>query len=329
MQAAAFQLNGPAVDPQASAGIRGDRPDAEEHAAFVDCGLGIGFEMRAELSQIPDPDLHPIQVRLFRIPETRVFHREADPRGPEGSPVHLNHLLCSGDGLTGFLLRQDRFRLHQPVQAAGVPDFRPNLQESQSVRNLPGQGKDPVRREMHLRPVQEPDAPIQPGTGIPAGIGLHAGVYVDRDPVFRPVFHQAGQIHEKRRVSVMLQGGFAAVDFHGGVHHRPVNLQPDTAVLPFPGDGHILCVVSQAAGKVSHVRLSRRIGRDRRPDHAVVGQVHRDSRIRFQLTDRIQQAFPVRPLLIQTKTFHPVSLRSVILSSLFSLISERSDSAIS
>ena len=305
--AAAPELHRFSVDPQAPTGIRGNGPDPEEDAAFVQRSLRSLFQVCAEGTQVPDSHCHTVEMGVVRVPKQRMVHRKADSRGLRCSGVDLDDLFSAGNAFRRALPGQDCFRFRQPVFAAGVPDIGPDLHIGGVFRNFPGQGKDAVRDEMELRPVEQLYAAVQAGTGIPAGVGLHTGVHVDGDPVFGTVCHQAGQIHKERRVAVVLQGGFAAVDVHRRVHHGAVNLQADAAGFPLPGNHDGFGIAGQSAGEVSHVRPGRSVRRDRCADHAVMGQVDLRSGVLLQLADGIQQPFPVSPLLIQAYAFHSVS----------------------
>ena len=285
MDAAALQFDGLSVNPQSTPGIRRNGPDTEERAAFIDGRDRIRLKMGAEFPEITYLHPDPVQVGLPGVPEFRVFHGKTDPGGFTGSGVDLDDLFCAGGFHACFFIRQDRLSLRKAVGAAVAPDLRPDLQIGNAVRDFLGKGIDSVRSEMDLRTVQEFNAAVQSGTGIPAGIGLHAGVDIDRNPVFGAVFCQAGQIHIERRISVMLHGGFAAVDLHRSIHHGPVDLQADTSVLPLTGNLHHLRIAGQSAGEVSHIRPGRSIRRDRSADHTVMGQADDGSRIRLQLAD--------------------------------------------
>ena len=230
--------------------------------------------MGAEFAQVLHPYRNMVQVRFLRAPQQRVFHRKMNPGRFRGTGIHLDHLLRAGQPFRGPLPGQYSFRLRQPVAPAVIPDLGLYFQESESVRYLPGYREYPVRGNMYLRPVQQLHSPVQSGSGIPAGIGLHTGIHIDGNPVFSPVGRQPGQVHIERRVAVMLHRRFAPVDLHRSIHHRPVNLQPDAAFPPLPGNRHIPGIAAQSAGKISHIGPGRRVRRNRRADHPVMGQVH-------------------------------------------------------
>ena len=97
---------------------------------------------------------------------------------------------------------------------------------------------------------------------------------MNRNPVRFAKGCQPGQVHIKRRVPVVLRGGFAPVHFNRGVHHGPVELKANAVALPFRGNENFLGIVADPAGKIAHIRLPRSVRRYGCADHAIVRQVH-------------------------------------------------------
>ena len=319
MHAAALQLHGFSVDLQASHRVGRDRPDPGQHFRLV-CRLCILFlKMRPESAGVRYPDFDPVQVRMLRVPENRIRNGQRNPCRFPAPGAHMDDPFRGGGDLTGILTDQYHLCLRQPVFRLFIADLRFGFQEGIPVRHFPGIGKNAVRCDMHLRPVQEKNASVQPGARIPPGIRLHAGIDVDRNPVLFPVGNPVRQIRVERRVSVMLHAYFGSVDLHGSVHHRSVKQQSGTAVLPIRGDQKFPGIVAQSPGKVPHIRPGRSIRRYRRPDHPVMGQVHHRPGILLQHGIGIQESSSERPFFVNTDPFHFFSSRGCFPLLLFCL----------
>ena len=128
--------------------------------------------------------------------------------------------------------------------------------------------------DMQLRHVDQRHAPEQPRPGIPAGIGLHAGVHRDDDGIRLAGIDQPGDVHLEGRIAVVVQRGLGPVDLDGGVHHRAVQPQRDPLPRPFGGDVQLPPVVGDAGVEIAAGRPRGRFGIDVALDHVIVGQVH-------------------------------------------------------
>ena len=306
MEASSPQLDGLSIDPESPDGVGGHGPDSEQHLRFVDSLFSVLFEVGPEPAHVPDPDPDPVQVRGFRIPQFRIPYRQGNPGCLPASGAHVNHAFPGSGSLSRAFPDQENLRLGQAVFSGFVADLRLRFKKCAAVRDLPGIRENPVRCDMHPGSVHQEHAAVQPGPGIPPGIGLHARVDVHGNPVFSAERGQARQVDVERRVPVVLQPRSVPVHVHCRVHHRAVKLQSDTVVLPFLRNGEIFCVVAQPAGKVSHIGPGRGVRAYRRGNHSVVRQVHRDSRILLQHARRIQESPPERPVFIDSDAFHQI-----------------------
>ena len=82
--------------------------------------------------------------------------------------------------------------------------------------------------------------------GVPAGVGLHAGIDGNRHAVFLSEVYILRDIDRKRCIPVMVQSAFAAVDLDRRVHHDAVKVKENLLVLPLFRDLKIFAVARDA-----------------------------------------------------------------------------------
>lgn len=110
--------------------------------------------------------------------------------------------------------------------------------------------------------------------GIPAGIGLHAGIDRHGNPVFLPVIERVSEIHRKGRISVVMTSQQTSVYRYGRVHHHTVKVEINLLPLPLCRDVQLLRVSGHPLGVVPHGRPRRRVRAHVALDHIVVGKVY-------------------------------------------------------
>ena len=115
---------------------------------------------------------------------------------------------------------------------------------------------------------------VNSGAGIPAAVGLHAGVYHNGNTVFLPVIQAVGNIHRKGGIPVMMQLYKAAVDGNRCVHHGSVKFQENLLSFPFCRNLQILRISGCPFGKIAHGRSRRCIRFHITFDHVIMRQVY-------------------------------------------------------
>lgn len=140
----------------------------------------------------------------------------------------------------------------------------------------------PIACNMKFRHVDESDTAKNPCSCVPAGIGLHTGIYNNSYPVGFSEIDIRCDIYGKRDVPVVLQTGFSSIYVDCGVHHNSVKMQINFLVCPCFGNFNIFsirgdscCVISAGAcrrGCPGHISL----------DHIVVRKIYFPSAFCFR-----------------------------------------------
>ena len=110
--------------------------------------------------------------------------------------------------------------------------------------------------------------------GVPAGIGLHAGIHRDRNPVTLPQIQSVGNIHGKWCVSVVMPLYQTAVDGHRSIHHHPVKMKVHSFPLPFLRYCQKFGVGTHPCRKIPHGRPRRRVLSHIPSNHVIVRKLH-------------------------------------------------------
>ena len=250
VDAAAPELHGLAVEPEAVDGVGGNGADAEGSLRRVgDRAVG------------GDGGPQPVQVGIFRAPQGRVFHGQGDGQrrfltGPDRHGV--------GDGGGAFDFRAD-LGLPGPVRGDQVADFHHGLM----LIRLHRLDEHVPRLHPDVAAGPQEHVPVQARAGIPAGGGLHI-VGDDFQLVAAVEPGVFGQVHQKRRVAVGMLGNLIAVPDDLGIAVGAVHVQNQMCRLFGP---QVADVVGAAAHKEAVGGAAGGLGVPGPGNGVVIGQV--------------------------------------------------------
>ena len=186
--------------------------------------------MRAEFSHRLRADTETIKRRMLCAPQRRFIQRQRVFCRLPRVRIHLHPGSARNHLPAAALLRQSKRHIHKEIPVCVIGRLRLHLQVSR-LRAAICSILDPVRvqkqRILHhgqLRPVEQPDTPEEPRTGIPARVRLHTRIDRDTQSILLPEIKIRRDIRTERRISVMLQTNPAAVHLHRGIQHRPFKI---------------------------------------------------------------------------------------------------------
>ncbi len=268
VDARAPQVDGFAVDAQTALRVDGDGADPELGRRPVELAVAVAVVVG------DDDRAARVPRRLVDAPPPRLSQEQALAQrlGPTGEHRQRRDVACDdGAGVVGDLGRHRRRHREPGV----VLDDRGDRDHRAVVVDLRSGHVHAVERDVHGFADHEVHVAVDPRARVPARIPVRSGL--DRDRVVGAVPEVLTDRHREVRVAVGAVPDERAVHRHPG---PPVHaLELDQDLLPAVGlrRGEGLLVLPHTAGEVAVGGFPRRI--PGRPDHGVVGQLHRHPRL--------------------------------------------------
>ena len=311
VQASAAELYRPAIDAQAVLHIRLNGADAEEHAFRVLGGPASGNHVCPVGAPVQYPGSETVERGMLRVPQERVIHGQGHGGLARGKGRNLGQGLPGHDGLAAVLADEIEEDLGHMVLGVFIPDFRLDLDicgPGSIVRVIldgAGMPGEPAEGQVQPGRVHKLHAAEKARAGIPAGIGLHAGIGGDDNAAGFPGIDKAGDVHFKGGIAVVLQGRLIPVHLYGGVHHGAVKAQANPVLCPFGGDRDFLHIVRHTGIVIAAGSAGGGFGKDVAFHHVIVGKVyHAVIRLTAHLLEEIQIAQAEQPALVKIHVPH-------------------------